>query len=134
MPAKKHTHSYRRIQGSANKFMCLDPDCTHTTFKHLLNGKAAICPKCGERFIMQSADFQYRTLVCRFCHNSPQAKALRKMRDALRTMEEKQTFTLVGSVLPSEGIQRPLNFLEPTDEPIFPEKEEEYERPERIEL
>jgi len=79
----EHVHSYRRIRGRPNFFMCTDPKCTHTNSKDLLLGKQALCTKCGEVFILQTQDLRYHIPVCIYCHDSPQAKKRRFLKDKI---------------------------------------------------
>src|SRR5437870_609089 len=76
---KNITRSEVNIRKRSDKykmyFKCLAPYCP--TYKHrdFLEGKAAICPKCKNEFILLRTHLKKRIPVCLLCSRSPKRHA-----------------------------------------------------------
>src|SRR6266478_10155886 len=64
-------HAYKRSDRNEEIYKCLDPYCTHYVNKDFLENKAALCPKCGNEFILTRANLRARIPVCLMCSRSP---------------------------------------------------------------
>jgi len=68
-------HIWKRSDKNKNYFKCLAPYCPTYKHKDFLEGKAAICPKCGNEFIMTRAHLKRRIPVCLMDSRSPKKHA-----------------------------------------------------------
>lgn len=66
----KHYHTYKRVKGSKEQFMCMDPDCNHTNVRKYMVGKRARCYVCGELYIIRKRVLQLATPHCDNCTKS----------------------------------------------------------------
>ena len=68
-------HIWKRSDKNKMYFKCLAPYCP--TYKHrdFLEGKAAICPKCKNEFILLRTHLKRRIPVCLMCSRSPKKHA-----------------------------------------------------------
>ena len=82
MAPKKHVHKYHRIKvGFGNVWSCALPKCGHfmpRNLTELVNGRASLCWKCDEEFILNEHNMMNDKPVCVNCD----AKA-NKLLDAL---------------------------------------------------
>ena len=101
MGTNRHLHTYERINGSKNRFRCIDPDCTHTSTKELLLGKRAMCVKCQQDCILTKEALRRKRVWCanRNCPNLPG-------NEHLKEKENQQFETLIDVVTEMIGEEK----------------------------
>jgi len=71
MASKKHVHKYHKVKmNSTDIWACALPDCNHHMPPHYIDtlpGKASLCWKCGERFILDSDNMKLDRPICFNC-------------------------------------------------------------------
>lgn len=89
--AKKHIHKYHHIRIAAGKlWACALADCTHYMPRHLENtllGKASICWKCENNFILDTLNMMDDRPICNEC--VPKSEETNKLLDYLNLLEQK---------------------------------------------
>lgn len=78
MPALKHLHTYQQVKDRPNILRCIHPDCTHYAPKTLLAGKRALCPSCGNAFILTSQWLRLETPHCGDCTCKSRSEGARR--------------------------------------------------------
>lgn len=66
-----HLHIYKRIRGRSKYYRCAHPDCSHYNHKDLLLDKRAMCPYCGQSYIL---NWQSLRLAVPHCENCTKGK------------------------------------------------------------
>jgi hypothetical protein len=94
---RQHVHRYRRLDiGKKVPYWvmaCTLPGCTsYTPMKTVstcpaLEGKVAVCNKCGDRFILDKMSLRKAKPICVSCVDSPLARKLRKAERFFEKME-----------------------------------------------
>ena len=64
---KEHIHSYIRVRGKKELYMCSDPECKYYANRSLIEGKRAKCPLCGEPFILTRVQLKNKLPRCANC-------------------------------------------------------------------
>lgn len=80
MPSLNHTHTYERMRNKSY-YRCVDPHCSHTQKRELLEKKACICYKCNNEFILTWEDLRRARPICLNCSNTEEARRLREVRE-----------------------------------------------------
>ena len=65
-----HTHKYKRVKWGPKKtliYRCMLPGCRHYLAAQFIEGKTAVCWKCGGIFIVTSQSLRRVKLVCHEC-------------------------------------------------------------------
>ena len=78
----EHTHTYIRVRGRKELYMCNDPDCKNpATKREFLEGKRANCGICGRDFILTREQLRNKTPRCIDC------RRVRPKKEDTQTME-----------------------------------------------
>jgi formylmethanofuran dehydrogenase subunit E len=75
----RHQHQYQRSHKTKNGttiYKCSHPECSSTTTAELLKGKANVCDKCMEKFIMDSYAMKLAKPVCRKCRGKSEPRKI----------------------------------------------------------
>jgi hypothetical protein len=71
---KQHLHTYKRDRKKKHLFRCIDPDCTHYTYKHLLEGNRAACNDCHGEMILSVYNLKTARPKCDNCAKHKKAR------------------------------------------------------------
>jgi hypothetical protein len=84
----KHTHTYRRVKNRPNYYQCIHPDCSHYIHKDLILNKRAICPLCGQEYILESRLIRLKQPHCFDCSRSVKPKQVIDMKKLTERLEK----------------------------------------------
>ena len=96
MKSKSHIHTYARIKKRPNQLRCLHPDCSHTTERDLAVGKRALCPFCGEQYILTWRELRLAKPHCSNCTKGASAERQAKPRIDLSDISLKLRMVLTS--------------------------------------
>lgn len=79
MPTLNHLHTFRRVVKRKDLYKCMDKYCTYVAEKKLIQGKAALCNKCGEELVLDAELLRLAEPACINCRDTKDAKLKRKL-------------------------------------------------------
>lgn len=86
---KEHIlHTYKRSDSKEDVYKCLHPYCKHYINKDFLENKAALCPKCGDEFILTREKLKVRIPTCLKCSKSPKAVVVKTAEEVMQELME----------------------------------------------
>lgn len=74
-------HEFERARSSKTTYRCIHPRCNYKYQREFLVGKAALCHKCKNIFILTWKQLRNKYPVCDFCTRSPQSQELKNLRE-----------------------------------------------------
>jgi len=78
MPSKDHLHTLKRVLGSKEEYICMDPDCDYRVLKRYMVNKRALCPICAEPFVIRNP-IRLAQPHCDACTKGSNKKQLKKV-------------------------------------------------------
>lgn len=95
-PIVKHIHSFkkgltRNPDWRKQVYHCSDPDCSSYFQAHQINGKTALCAKCGTRTTVDYEQIRHRNrnLTCLQCSKSPKKLVVAKVHEEVQDIFDK---------------------------------------------
>lgn len=92
MPVLTHIHTYvkfkRNKYNQPNLFRCADPHCTHFEEREHIIGKASLCNKCGDEFVLTREDTKRSRPICINCADTKEAREHRQIKSVVGNLLE----------------------------------------------
>lgn len=92
MATLNHVHTYIRSHRtkSSNRviYKCSHPNCYHTAFADMLEGKASICNQCKDTFMLSNYDLRMSRPKCNNCKETKDALEFQRGRNVMASLLE----------------------------------------------
>lgn len=110
MPAENHVHSYVRVDGMKERYMCYAPTCSHHIDRKFIINKLSACPDCGNVFTLDRNDLRLKVPKCINCRNTKEGRAYRAAQLTIKeTVDKLFTETPVESAVDEFGNMKPIS-------------------------